>query len=170
MSAVVRPASTADLEAVMRIERSSFESDAWSAGAMLETLGSVESAAFVAEEDGVVVGYAAVLAARGAQEADVLTIAVAAEQRGRGTGRALLQTLVDAAERRGAREVFLEVRADNPVAEALYVSEGFERVGIRRAYYQPDGVDAVVMRRTSPAGVARLVRPEDRVPPVGGAL
>ena len=44
------------------------------------------------------------------------------------------------------RELFLEVRADNPGAEALYVSRGFERIAIRAAYYQPDGVDAVVMK------------------------
>ena len=45
-----------------------------------------------------------------------------------------------------ARRVFLEVRADNPVARALYASEGFEAVGRRPHYYQPDDVDAIVMR------------------------
>ena len=42
--------------------------------------------------------------------------------------------------------MFLEVRADNPVAQALYASEGFEAVGRRPRYYQPDDVDAIVMR------------------------
>jgi len=42
--------------------------------------------------------------------------------------------------------VFLEVRADNPSAEGLYLSEGFEEIGRRPRYYQPDDVDAIVMR------------------------
>ena len=44
------------------------------------------------------------------------------------------------------RDVFLEVRADNPVAQALYRSEGFVEVGRRARYYQPDDVDAIVMK------------------------
>jgi ribosomal-protein-alanine N-acetyltransferase len=43
-------------------------------------------------------------------------------------------------------EVFLEVRADNPVAQALYASEGFLEIGRKARYYQPDDVDAVVMK------------------------
>jgi hypothetical protein len=38
------------------------------------------------------------------------------------------------------------VRADNPIAQALYASEGFGELGRRPRYYQPDDVDAVVMR------------------------
>ena len=51
-----------------------------------------------------------------------------------------------AARERGARQVFLEVRADNPVAQRLYASEGFVELGRRPRYYQPDDVDAVVMK------------------------
>ena len=49
--------------------------------------------------------------------------------------------------RRGCLEVLLEVREDNPRARRLYLREGFTEVGIRRGYYQPSGVDAVVMRK-----------------------
>ena len=43
-------------------------------------------------------------------------------------------------------EMFLEVRADNTGALALYESEGFEPLDRRVGYYQPDNVDAIVMR------------------------
>ena len=45
--------------------------------------------------------------------------------------------------------MFLEVRADNPVARSLYDSLGFDEIGIRKGYY-PGGVDAVVMRLAVP--------------------
>jgi ribosomal-protein-alanine N-acetyltransferase len=39
------------------------------------------------------------------------------------------------------------VRADNQPASALYRRHGFEPISVRRRYYQPGDVDAVVMRR-----------------------
>jgi ribosomal-protein-alanine N-acetyltransferase len=41
----------------------------------------------------------------------------------------------------------LEVRADNEPARKLYDSNGFEVLTVRRRYYQPGDVDALVMRR-----------------------
>jgi [ribosomal protein S18]-alanine N-acetyltransferase len=38
------------------------------------------------------------------------------------------------------------VRADNPRAQELYQRFGFMRVGLRKGYYQPANVDALVMR------------------------
>ena len=146
MTVALRPAAEHDVGAIMAIERASFPTDAWSEAAMRSTLLDADSVAELAEVDERVAGYAALLAPIGAPDADVLTIAVDERHRGRGVGRALLTHLLDAAGRRGARRVFLEVRADNPVAQALYASEGFEAVGIRPRYYQPDDVDAVVMR------------------------
>ena len=55
--------------------------------------------------------------------------------------------LVDEADKRGYEEVLLEVRKDNPRARRLYLRHGFAEVGVRRGYYQPSGVDAVVMRK-----------------------
>jgi ribosomal-protein-alanine acetyltransferase len=146
VSVALRPAGERDVPAIMAIERASFPTDAWSEAAMRSTLLDADAVAELAEVDERVAGYAALLAPIGAPDADVLTIAVDAGVRGRGIGRALLAHLLDAAARRGARRVFLEVRADNPVAQALYVSEGFEPIGRRPHYYQPDDVDAVVMR------------------------
>ena len=144
MTAPVRAATLADVDAVMAIERASFPSDAWSEAAMRETFAAGD--AFVAEEVDGVVGYAAVLAPQGSGDADVLTIAVGEQHRGDGVGAALLGHMLETASTRGASRVFLEVRADNPVAQHLYESRGFRVVGRRPRYYQPDGVDAIVMR------------------------
>ena len=80
-------------------------------------------------------------------EADVQTIGVAPAAQGRGVGTLLLRALTAQAVRRGATSLLLEVRADNDAAIRLYTREGFERISVRRRYYQPGDVDAWVMRR-----------------------
>jgi ribosomal-protein-alanine N-acetyltransferase len=95
----------------------------------------------------VMAGYAGLMFIPGGMQADVLTIAVRSAYWGRGIGSALLDALVTTARDRGCTEMFLEVRADNPRAHGLYLRRGFEELGVRRGYYQPSGVDAIVMRK-----------------------
>ncbi len=79
--------------------------------------------------------------------ADVMTLAVAPRMQGRGLGAGLVTELVARARARGAGSLMLEVRADNAPALALYAHHGFARVAVRRGYYEPGGVDALVLRR-----------------------
>jgi [ribosomal protein S18]-alanine N-acetyltransferase len=149
----LRPAHPQDLDDVMWLEHASFPSDAWSRSQMSGELHSPYGHYVVVEtlpESGeqTVVGYAGLSSLPGDPVADVQTIAVSAEHRGRGIGRVLFEELLAEARRRGVREVFLEVRADNPVAQAMYTAFGFEQIAIRPRYYQPDDVDAWVMRLT----------------------
>lgn len=141
-----RAATPDDLDAIMLLERASFPTDAWSASLMAAELASEHGAYFVVEQAGRVIAYGGIRAVRGSADADVQTITVDAAARGTGRGRALLHRLLRAARERGAREMFLDVRADNAPAQALYVSEGFGEIGRRPRYYQPDDVDAIVMR------------------------
>lgn len=158
----VRAATLADLDAIMRLERASFPTDAWSEAMMREELSSSHGWYVVDEEAGRLVGYAGLRAVAGAKDADVQTIAIAGEARGRGRGRGLLRTLLQEAGRRGVQDVFLEVRADNPVAQSLYASEGFIEIGRKPRYYQPDDIDAVVMSVDLRGwGRAREAAPED---------
>lgn len=145
----LRRATADDLERIMRLEESIFTSDAWSRSGMLNELTSTNGYYLVAhpvEEPDGIVGYAGLLAPSGSAQADVQTIAVAPDARRRGVGRALLSALMREAAARAAVEVFLEVRADNPGAQELYSSFGFEQIAVRPRYYQPDGVDALVLR------------------------
>ena len=142
----LRPATADDLAAIMTLERTSFPTDAWSEAMMREELASPHGWYVVDDEAGRLVGYAGLRAVAGAKDADIQTIAIAEVSRGRGRGRAMLRALLAEAARRRVTDVFLEVRADNPVAQSLYVSEGFAEIGRKPRYYQPDDVDAVVMK------------------------
>ncbi|QYC38529.1 ribosomal-protein-alanine N-acetyltransferase [Nonomuraea coxensis DSM 45129] len=142
----LRPMTVADLPAVMAIERATFPLDAWSEGMMRGELDDMPRTRHyvVALVEDEIVAYAGLAAA--SDQADVQTIAVLDKHQGRGIGSALLTELLAEARRRGAREMFLEVRADNPRAQSVYRRFEFEEIGTRRRYYD-DGTDAIMMRR-----------------------
>ncbi len=67
---------------------------------------------------------------------DLLTIAIDPMYQGQGLGRLLLSAALKEALAQEADECFLEVRASNLRAQNLYASLGFEKVGIRKNYYE----------------------------------
>lgn len=145
----LRRATTDDLARVMELETGTFANDAWSSDAMLSDLRNPQCFYLVADRTGYpgeIDGYAGLFAPNGAHEGDIQTIAVAGTARRGGLGRALMEALIAEARSRGAAEIFLEVRADNPGPKRLYESLGFEEIAQRIGYYQPDNVDAIVMR------------------------
>lgn len=81
-------------------------------------------------------------------ESDLANIAVLPEFRGQGIGKALLCECLEKARDIGVLRTFLEVRASNAPAKALYVSAGFAEIGKRRNYYRSPREDAIVMMRT----------------------
>ena len=133
---------------ILVLEQELFPEDAWTPEMFAAEFAQPPSRRLylVAEEGNALVGYAGMMFTGGSQ-ADVVTLAVHQDRWGRGTGTALLTALIGEADKRGYEEVLLEVRKDNPRARQLYLRHGFTEVGVRRGYYQPSGVDAVVMRK-----------------------
>ena len=167
ISETLRPMTSADLSAVVELDRELFGAEAWSRAMLRGELAQQPDSRhyLVADDNGVITGYAGLLAA--GSQGDVLTLAVAGDRWGQGIGSALLEALLAEAARRGCAEVFLEVRTDNARAQQLYRRYGFVQIGVRRGYYQPSGIDALVMRRElgpDPAGLA------DPAGPQGGPL
>jgi len=148
----LRRATPDDLDAIMAIESAVFAPDDWSRATMAAELADGNGyylVAFPPTDPTRVQAYAGLRSPRGAEQADIQTIAVVPEARRAGLGRVLMLQLIAQARERGAREVFLEVRADNPAAQSLYESLGFESIAVRPRYYL-GGIDAVVMRLTVP--------------------
>jgi ribosomal-protein-alanine N-acetyltransferase len=134
-----------DIPALTALEPALFADDAWSERTWwAELAGRPRRSYVVGEQHGAVVGYAGVN--RGGEVADVMTIAVAPAAQGQGLGKVLLHWVVEDARRAGAEHLMLEVRADNAVAQRLYSTTGFETLTVRRKYYQPGDVDALIMR------------------------
>ena len=79
----------------------------------------------------------------------MLNLCIHPEQQGAGLGRELLSHLLAQAAAGKVRSVFLEVRASNAAAIALYDTTGFNEIGRRRNYYPIDvgREDAIVMAK-----------------------
>lgn len=86
-----------------------------------------------------------------AGEAHISTVAVRPELRGHSYGELLLAYSIEDAARRGAHVATLEVRVSNLSAQQLYLKYGFDKVGLRKAYYSDNNEDAYIMT-TPPLG------------------
>lgn len=89
-----------------------------------------------------------------AGEAHISTIAVHPQFRGRGYGELLLVSTLEDAAKRGSHVATLEVRVSNSSAQQLYTKYGFEKVGLRKAYYSDNNEDAFIMT-TPPLGAGQ---------------
>lgn len=81
-------------------------------------------------------------------EASLLNVAITRDLQGLGLAKQLLSISFRKLIEQGAEECFLEVRASNHTAIALYKKLGFEQIGCRKNYY-PAGTakeDALLMR------------------------
>jgi [ribosomal protein S18]-alanine N-acetyltransferase len=78
-------------------------------------------------------------------EAHIATIAVHPDFRRQGLGEQILLHALKAVRDEGARRAFLEVRAGNSAAQAMYEKYGFEVAGVRPGYYRDNNEDALLM-------------------------
>jgi ribosomal-protein-alanine N-acetyltransferase len=141
---VVRALCPADLPDLERMEVELFGAAAWSPESLAAEIVGPGRWYVGAVVDGALVGYAGLWF--DGFDAQVMTIGTDERFQGRGLGRRMLENLLDRARTLSAAVVLLEVRVDNDPAIHLYESVGFERLGMRRAYYQPGNIDAWTMR------------------------
>ena len=139
----IRPAEEGDLDDVAAIERAVFN-DPWSRRSFVDLVGERNVVFLVAVDGKAVVGYSVVLLTP--PESELANLAVSRLMQHQGLGRRLLSEAVGVARERGSKEMFLEVRASNAAAIALYSDEGFAAVGRRVRYYARPVEDAIVMR------------------------
>jgi ribosomal-protein-alanine N-acetyltransferase len=134
-----------DVESVIALEHATYPFP-WSEQIFRDCL-RVGYDCWVVDAGSGVAGYGVM--SMGAGECHVLNLCIDPGLRRRGVGRALLSMLLARARRAGMLHAFLEVRPSNAAAMALYEGMGFERIGLRRGYYQAAGgrEDAVVYRK-----------------------
>lgn len=143
MNFTIIPMTPAHLPAVAALEKRCFPADPWSENLFRFALDSPNSTILLAEgADGTLLGYAVLYTVL--DEGNLDNIAVAPEFRRQGVADALLAALTGFAREHLAR-LFLEVRASNAPALALYRKYGFAEVGRRKNYYEKPREDAILM-------------------------
>jgi ribosomal-protein-alanine N-acetyltransferase len=150
----VRPMRIADVDAVMAIEARAYGFP-WSRGNMVDSLSAGHLAEVLVGEAGEILGYC--IAMSGVDEMHLLNITVAPEWQRHGLGSRLLDALVAHCRELHLGTLWLEVRASNVGAHALYLRRGFTEVARRRGYYPaPRGTreDAIVMSLVLSGGEA----------------
>jgi ribosomal-protein-alanine N-acetyltransferase len=139
-----------DLDAVLAIEQRAY-SFPWSRGNFIDSLAAAYLAEVLVADDGTLLAY--FIAMTGVEELHLLNLTVAPPHQGQGLCRRLLAAVRGHGRRLGLANLWLEVRAGNRRAQALYRANGFSEVSLRRAYYPAaDGREDAVVMRLSLAG------------------
>ena len=139
---IIRRMTLADVDGVAAVEAATFPTP-WSRDAFVSEMKNVAARYMVAEKDGRIIGFAGAWIIL--DESHITNIAVLQDERGQGIGRALTEGLMQYLSNLGAAYATLEVRKSNEVAQNLYVSLGFIKLGVRKRYYEDNGEDALIM-------------------------
>ncbi len=152
MSAVFKPADSlevrfepmthAHLAQVADIEQSAYKYP-WTQGNFGDSLNSGYEAQMLLggpdtlDAPAPLLGY--FVAMKGVDEVHLLNITVAPAYQLQGWGRLMLDALALWSRGQGGQWLWLEVRASNQHAKALYLRYGFREVGMRKGYYPQGG-------------------------------
>jgi ribosomal-protein-alanine N-acetyltransferase len=129
----------------------------WSERAFLGALAAEagERVALLRDAQGALVGF--YVWQEVADEAHVHNLAIHPGHRRRGLARRLLAACLGLSASRGVRRAFLDVRAGNLPARALYGRLGFRETGLRARYYTEPVEDALLMTAELPLASESLI-------------
>jgi ribosomal-protein-alanine N-acetyltransferase len=150
----IRPATSADVDALIRIGRRSPTAPQWSDNQydqLFSPKPSRETLVLVIEEYprasvDPILGF--LVASHVQSEWELENIAVDPPASRRGLATQLLGDLDSRVASTGGGAIFLEVRASNAAARGLYEKCGFLSSGLRKNYYAHPLEDAIVYRRS----------------------
>lgn len=130
---------------IAKIEADLFGQGCWNKNMILQEL-QAPMRAYYADVDlntNTVAGYAGFWF--DGDDAQIMTIGVAKEYQKQGIASNLLKTMIENAKSIGAKRMLLEVKVNNNPALKLYEKFGFTKMGLRKRYYMPEGIDAYTM-------------------------
>ena len=138
--------TTEDVDQVVSIELEAFATP-WKADTFRSLINRDNVVTLVLELlEGEVVGYAVLWCVL--EQGELANLAIRETHRGRGLGSRLLDEVLDVARSKAISSLYLEVRASNDRAAALYAQRGFVEIGRRKGYYDRPREDArVLMKR-----------------------
>jgi [ribosomal protein S18]-alanine N-acetyltransferase len=143
----IRTATPADIPFLLQLERDSTTAAHWTLQQYTDLFRDGAGArrlVLLAEREDVPLGF--LVAQHIASEWELENIVVSSTERRKGIGGHLLRALIDATSQSASEWIFLEVRESNHPARGFYERTGFQKAGIRKAYYRDPPEDAVLYR------------------------
>ncbi|WP_159917054.1 ribosomal protein S18-alanine N-acetyltransferase [Pantoea sp. 18069] len=126
------PLTAASLETLLPIEQQAY-SHPWTHGNFIDALAAGYEAQMLLDADDQLLGYFVAMAVL--DEVHLLNLTVAPAHQGRGWARIMLEGLSLWSRQRQALWLWLEVRASNARARAIYEKHGFQQIAERKNYY-----------------------------------
>ena len=142
---MIRPATLADVPALMALEKHAVTAAHWSAEQYQSMFSSTPPrVALITEAEDTLKGF--LIARAVGREWEIENLAIAGPARRRGLATELLAEFLNTARCRGATAIFLEVRESNSAARRLYEKWAFIECGFRPAYYRNPEEAAITYR------------------------
>ena len=138
---LIRRLTRLDVPRVIAILEESPEAASWSEHSLIQNIAGGQPA-WVAEENGKVCGF--LIGRLVVDEFEILNVAVANTSHRRGIGSKLVAAALEFARQSGSPRAYLEVRASNRSAIALYGRHGFAPCGRRSQYYRNPVEDSLL--------------------------
>lgn len=139
---MIRLMTDNDLDEVFEIQNSSIVHP-WTFEMFKDDFENDKSLYYVHEDDGVITSYVAYEIVL--DEATIMSIATKEEFRRKGFAKNLLDKTFEDLKEKEIKKIFLEVRAENKNAIALYEKNNFKQMSVRHNYYKDPLSDAIVM-------------------------
>ena len=138
----LRKGLNSDLEYIFEIETKVYDKPYWNKKMLNEVLsGNTENRIWVYELNRIIIGF--IIDLRYANEVNILNIAIGKSFQNKGYGSKMVYNYLNRLPRKCT--VLLEVKKNNYKALRIYSKLNFQKLYIRKAYYN-DGSDAVNMR------------------------
>ena len=131
----VRKAESTDLQSLLEIEEKCFGSEKFSPETVTAFLERYDAFIVIAEEEGGLLGSAMCLVSMERREGRIASVAVLKDRRGQGIGSMLLAECENIFLSMGLEEHSLEVETVNEPAISMYLSRGFQIVGMIEDFY-----------------------------------
>lgn len=116
----------------------------WSPATLKEELNSNNSYFLVAKANNEIIGFAGLKIIL--DEADIMNIVIKKNYRHNGIGSSLLDNLISYSKSLNLKSITLEVNENNLSAIRLYDKFNFDKIGIRKQYYDGKS-DAIIMTK-----------------------
>lgn len=142
----IRNMVQADCKAVYEIETLCFSDTSWTLEDFNDALSADSQYYFVAEQEGRIVGFAALYVMIDC--GDLVNIAVHPAYRRQGISHRLMEILLETARKLALQYITLEVRIGNTAAIHLYEKHGFQKISTRKRYYKNPVEDADIMQKS----------------------